>query len=214
MQVSVKIKRNHQVSWEDRLRGGGELLWFRKGKGLVERNTIKAPWGQSRVMERSVPFNNALFSCPNETLGHVHRQSSVGGKWLDRGAVNSLAGMLLCTGWGLSFQSFSPGLYRSKAEDSKTAPDRRSSRALEGHRLGLRLLFTPSKHVPVPEPIMKVSSSEQEGSCNNERVINADRQAALTITFQLLVVGGQIIPFHHISHYTAHLLSTFSHETL
>lgn len=42
-------------------RGGGELLWLRKGKGLVERNAIKAPWRQNRVMERSVPFNNALF---------------------------------------------------------------------------------------------------------------------------------------------------------
>lgn len=42
-------------------RGGGELLWLRKGKGLVERNAIKAPWRQKRVMERSVPFNNALF---------------------------------------------------------------------------------------------------------------------------------------------------------
>lgn len=61
---------------------------------------------------------------------------------------------------------------------------------------------------------MKDCRSEKEGIFNNEIVINPDRHAALRITFQLLVVGGQIIPFHHISHCTAHLLSTFSHETL
>lgn len=61
---------------------------------------------------------------------------------------------------------------------------------------------------------MKDCRSEKEGIFNNEIVINPDRHAALRITFELLVVGGQIIPFHHISHYTAHLLSTFSHETL
>lgn len=53
--------------------------------------------------------------------------------------------------------------------------------------------------------------SEHEGILNNEPVINPDRHG---IAFQLLLVGGQIIPFHHISHYTAHLLSTFSHEAL
>lgn len=56
--------------------------------------------------------------------------------------------------------------------------------------------------------------SEHEGIFNNEPVINPDRHAALGIAFQLLLVGGQIIPFHHISHCTAHLLSTFSHEAL
>lgn len=42
--------------------------------------------------------------------------------------------------------------------------------------------------------------SEHEGIFNNEPVINPDRHAALGIAFQLLLVGGQIIPFHHISH--------------
>lgn len=64
------------------------------------------------------------------------------------------------------------------------------------------------------EPIKSDCRSDKEGIFNNEIVINPDRQAALRITFQLLVVGGQIIPFHHISHCSAYLLGTFSHETL
>lgn len=52
-----------------------------------------------------------------------------------------------------------------------------------------------------PEPITKGWGREKEGIFNNETVINPDRHAALRTTFQLLVVGGQIIPFHHISLY-------------
>lgn len=151
-----------------------------------------------------------FFSCPNEILGHVHRQSSAGGKWPDRGAINCLEMMLF---WGGAALPFHQGNFHSKKLQNCT----KQKVLLCNPSTGLRLELQPPSREgkswagACPEGGIK---SEHEGIFNNEPVINPDRHAALGIAFQLLLVGGQIIPFHHISHYTAHLLSTFSYEAL
>lgn len=78
-----------------------------------------------------------------------------------------------------------PGLLPTRVHGSRTAPP--------------SWTLTPTDHHQTPSDAQSLTEdcrSEKEGVSNNEVVINPDRHAALTITFQLLVVGGQIIPFH------------------
>lgn len=161
-------------------RGGGELLWLRKGKGLVERNAIKAPWRQNRVMERSVPFNNALFffSCPNEILGHVHRQSSAGGKWPDRGAIKCLEMMLF---WG-GCPALPPRQFHSKKLQNCTK--QKVLLCNPSTELGWNCSLPPGRGRAELEPVLKEDSgvSTKGFSIMSQWLILIDN-AALGIAF-------------------------------